>query len=161
PRYGLGNYIKSTPHEPPTPAESKEIKMLSRAAKRLIGYCKTNLFKRLESGGPAFIQSLERHVLRNFIFLHAIENGLPLPIGTQGAEFLDAKLGDKDIDDLLMETEDDNENGSRNGDVAAFLRDEAAFRKRAAEIYERYETELRKRFKWLRSSLFIKALETD
>ena len=28
PRYGLGNYIKSTPHEPPTEAEAKEIKKL-------------------------------------------------------------------------------------------------------------------------------------
>ena len=101
PRYGLGNYIKATPHEPPTEAEAKEIKKLSRAGKRLMGFCRTNLFKRLESGGPAFIQSLERHVLRNFIFLHAIENDLPLPIGTQGAEFLDGSLGDKDLDDLL------------------------------------------------------------
>jgi hypothetical protein len=66
PRYGLGNYIKESPHEPPTAAEAKEIKMLSRAGKRLMGFCRTNLFKRLESGGPAFIQSLERHVLRNF-----------------------------------------------------------------------------------------------
>src|SRR5208282_3274273 len=92
PRYGLGNYIKATPHESPTDSESKEIKKLSRAGKRLMGFCRTNLFKRLESGGPAFIQSLERHVLRNFIYLHAIENDLPLPIGTQGAEFLDARL---------------------------------------------------------------------
>src|SRR5262249_9779702 len=71
PRYGLGNYVKPTPHDPPTDAETKEIKMLSRAGKRLMGFCRTNLFKRLESGGPAFIQSLERHVLRNFIYLHA------------------------------------------------------------------------------------------
>src|ERR1017187_7743121 len=143
PRYGLGNYIAPAPHQPPTEGEAKELAKLSRAGKRLMGFCRTNLFKRLESGGPAFIQSLERHVLRNFIFLHAIENGLPLPIGTQGAEFLDAKLGDKDIDDLLMETEDDYENGNKDGEVAAFLRDETAFRKRAAEVYERYETELR------------------
>ena len=63
PRYGLGNYIKATPHEPPTEAEAKEIKKLSRAGKRLMGFCRTNLFKRLESGDAAFIQSLERHVL--------------------------------------------------------------------------------------------------
>ena len=51
-----------------------------------MGFCRTNLFKRLESSGQAFIQSVERHILRNYIFLHAIENGLPLPIGTQDAE---------------------------------------------------------------------------
>ncbi len=49
---------------------------LSRAGKRLMGFCRTNLFKRLESSGEAFQQSLERHILRNYIFLHAIENDL-------------------------------------------------------------------------------------
>ena len=48
---------------------------LSRAGKRLMGFCRTNLFKRLESSGQAFIQSVERHILRNFVYLHAIENG--------------------------------------------------------------------------------------
>jgi superfamily II DNA or RNA helicase len=162
PRYGLGNYIKATPHESPTDSESKEIKKLSRAGKRLMGFCRTNLFKRLESGGPAFIQSLERHVLRNFIYLHAIENDLPLPIGTQGAEFLDARLGDKDLDNLLGEGVDDADNESDgNGDDAAFLRDEPTFRKRADEAYQRYSTELKKRFKWLRPALFVKTLESD
>jgi hypothetical protein len=75
-----------------------------------MGFCRTNLFKRLESGGPAFIHSLERRVLRNFVYLHAIESELPLPIGTQGAELLDAKVGDRDLDDLLTEVEDDQEN---------------------------------------------------
>jgi len=67
-----------------------------------MGFCRTNLFKRLESGGPAFLQSIERHVLRNFIFLHAIENNLPLPIGTQGAEMLDGNDDDRDMDDLWV-----------------------------------------------------------
>src|SRR6202158_2573208 len=161
PRYGLGNYIKATPHEPPTEAEAKEIKNTTRAGKRLMGFCRTNLFKRLESGGPAFIQSLERHALRNFIFLHAIENNLSVPIGTQGAEFLDGKLGDRGIDDLLTQIDDDDENGNGSGDGASSLRDESAFRRRAAEVYKRYETELKRRFKWLRPSLFTKTLEAD
>src|SRR5262249_16315184 len=33
----------------------------------------------------AFILSVERHVLRNYIYLHAIEKDLPLPMGTQDA----------------------------------------------------------------------------
>ncbi len=63
PRYGLGNYIHEKPHEPPTPAEAKVIADLSRAGKRLMGFCRTNLFKRLESSGQAFLQSVERHIL--------------------------------------------------------------------------------------------------
>src|SRR5208337_5273265 len=90
---------------------------------------------------------------------HAIENNLPLPVGTQGAQFLDAKLGDKDIDDLLTEPEDGDDNGASN--TATLLRDEASFRMRAAQIYECYQTELYRRFRWMRTSLFIKTLETD
>ena len=162
PRYGLGNYIAPAPHHPPTENEAKELAKLSRAGKRLMGFCRTNLFKRLESGGPAFIQSLERHALRNFVYLYAIENGKPLPIGTQGAELLDAKVGDQDLDDLLTDTEDDADNGDKsNGNAAAFLREEADFRVRAKEVYERYSAELKKRFKWLAPTLFVDAVRQD
>jgi superfamily II DNA or RNA helicase len=162
PRYGLGNYIKPTPHEPPTEAENREIRKLSRAGNRLMGFCRTNLFKRLESGGPAFIQSLERHILRNFVFLHALEKELPLPIGPQGAEILDAKLGDQDLDDLFTgDAEDAEDNGDAKGDVALFMSSEAEFRKRATEVYQRYSTELQSRFRWLRPSRFTKGLEAD
>ena len=92
PRYGLANYILPNPRHPPTPAEGIGLGNLSRAGKRLMGFCRTNLFKRLESSGQAFLQSIERHIIRNYVFLHAIENGLPIPIGTQDAELLDARL---------------------------------------------------------------------
>ena len=75
PRYGLANYLKPTPDKPPTPSEAEVMRNLSRAGKRLIGFCRTNLFKRLESSGYAFLLSVRRHILRNFIFLHALENG--------------------------------------------------------------------------------------
>jgi hypothetical protein len=89
PRYGLGNYVKEQLHAPPTAAEGRIIADLSRAGKRLMGFCRTNLFKRLESSGRAFIQSVEGHILRNFVYLHAIEHDQPLPIGTQDASLLD------------------------------------------------------------------------
>jgi len=50
-----------------------------------MGFCRTNLFKRLESSGYAFHLSLKRHILRNQVYLYAIENQWPLPIGTQDA----------------------------------------------------------------------------
>jgi hypothetical protein len=52
PRYGLGNYQRPSPHEPPTPEEAKVLADLSRAGTRLKGFCRTNLFKRLESVTP-------------------------------------------------------------------------------------------------------------
>ena len=92
PRYGLGNYVSETPHEPPTAAEAKVHRRPVPAGKRLMGFCRTNLFKRLESSGQAFIQSIERHILRNYVYLHALENGQPVPIGTQDAGLLDARV---------------------------------------------------------------------
>ncbi|MCC6313153.1 MAG: NgoFVII family restriction endonuclease, partial [Thermomicrobiales bacterium] len=71
PRYGLGNYIAPKPARRPTTAERQALDGLSRAGVRLKGFCRTNLFKRLESGGPAFLQSVERHILRNHVFLYA------------------------------------------------------------------------------------------
>src|SRR5260370_8079110 len=74
-----------------------------------MGFWRTNLFKRLESGGPAFIKSVERHILRNFVYLHAIEAGLDLPLGTQDATLLDARTNDEDEEALLPETAEENE----------------------------------------------------
>src|SRR5450631_1607720 len=82
---------------------------LSRGGKRLMGFCRTNLFKRLESGGSAFLQSISRHVLRNYVFLYAIENGLELPIGTQSAELLDTQSNDEDDEIVLPGTLDEGD----------------------------------------------------
>jgi hypothetical protein len=163
PRYGLGNYVAPKPHKPPTTNEAKQLDDLSRAGKRLMGFCRTNLFKRLESSGEAFQQSLERHVLRNYIFLHAIENDLPLPLGTQDAGLLDAANCDEDVDaqsadaELFGEGEDETQQDSETLD----LRDETSFQARAAETYRLYETQFRKRFKWLRPGLFVPQLKKD
>lgn len=163
PRYGLGNYVAASPHDPPTPHEAKLLQDLSRAGKRLMGFCRTNLFKRLESSGQAFIQSIERHILRNFVFLHAIEHGQPLPIGTLDAGSLDTAMYDEDADDACA-TGDlfDEENGEEcTIRRPAGPRTEEEFRQRASEIYGEYATHYKKRFKWLRPCLFVKSLAKD
>ena len=63
PRYGLGNYVVESAN--PSREEQQVLDDLSRAGKRLMGFCRTNLFKRLESSGHAFPLSVERHVLRS------------------------------------------------------------------------------------------------
>ena len=98
PRYGLGNYQKPSPHDPPTPEEGRTLNDLSRAGTRLMGFCRTNLFKRLESSGHAFVLSVERHILRNYIYIHAIQNRVELPIGTQDVGLLDPSANDADSD---------------------------------------------------------------
>jgi len=163
PRYGLGNYIADKPKEAPSPSEADRLQNLSRAGKRLMGFCRTNLFKRLESSGKAFLQSLERHVLRNYVFLHAIENGLPLPIGTQDAAMLDSRFTDDDADakgaDVgLFEQDEEAENGSEAETPKIRLHTEHEYECRAAEVYAEYAGQYQRRFKWLRPVFFSKSL---
>jgi superfamily II DNA or RNA helicase len=169
PRYGLGNYLKEglrpaptqsrqRPHEPPTAAEARIIADLSRAGKRLMGFCRTNLFKRLESSGQAFVQSMQRHILRNFVYLHALDNDQPLPIGTQDASLLDARITDADHD--LFAPEEDDDNNHQEPDVLR-LYTEADFRRRAAEVYAQYAGPLKRRFRWLRADRFLPQLARD
>ncbi len=163
PRYGLGNYVAAKPHHPPTSAESKLLDDLSRAGKRLMGFCRTNLFKRLESSGQAFMLSIERHILRNYVFLHALETGDPIPIGTQDAAFLDARVFDEDADDVCISGklfENNNEEEcSISGQITG--RTVEAFKKRAAEIYSVYASQYKKRFDWIPSAFFVKSLKKD
>jgi len=162
PRYGLGNYQAPSPHEPPTQTEAKQLQDLSRAGKRLMGFCRTNLFKRLESSGQAFLDSIKRHILRNYIYLYAIENDQPLPIGTQDQGLLDARINDADEDLLSGADLFDEEDGDDSAKVeAAELQTEADFKRRAAEIYADYAARYKRRFKWMRSSLFVDDLQKD
>ncbi len=167
PRYGLGNYVARKPKQAPTEAEQRQISGLFRGGRRLMGFSRTNLFKRLESSGFAFIQSIERHVLRNFIYLYALEQGFDIPIGTQYAELLDTRNNDEDADSVTaslfdVETEDEAETDLEEDKEEVDKLTEKAFRKQAELIYQEYNTRYQRRFKWLRASLFdIKKLKKD
>ena len=150
PRYGLGNYVTSSSHTPPTSTEAKILDDLSRAGRRLMGFCRTNLLKRLESSGHSFLLSVERHVLRNFIFLHAIENDSALPIGTTDAGLLDSQSFDADPDGASGDIFDDGDDeATTETEAPARLRTEEDFRRRAAEIYDSYADRYGRRFRWL------------
>ena len=161
PRYGLGNYVAASPRKPPTPDEARVFNDLSRAGKRLMGFCRTNLFKRLESSGHAFLLSVERHVLRNFVFLHAIEHGLPLPIGTADASLLDSQSFDEDAESAVGDVFDPDDEEAPEPVETASLRSETAFRTRAAEVYAGFRNSYRSRFRWLASEHFVDALRKD
>ncbi|GIK17389.1 MAG: hypothetical protein BroJett003_23530 [Planctomycetota bacterium] len=166
PRYGLANYVAPSTHQPPTPKEAKVLDDLSRAGKRLMGFCRTGLFKRLESSGQAFLQSLERHVLRNFVFLHAIEKGLDLPIGTQDAAYLDERIFDDDVEAVagttdLFDDEENDDGSAASTSAPSPLRTEDAFKQRAAEVYDEYRKRYARRFRWLRANLFDTELDKD
>ncbi len=148
PRYGMANYLKPSLDTPPTADEAEVMKNLSRAGTRLLGFCRTNLFKRLESSGHSFLLSVRRHILRNFIYLHAIEKGLPLPIGTQDSALFDTRNDDADRD---------NDLGGPAEQAATEISAQslADFAKAAAHGYDLLESEHALDFEWLRPDLFV------
>jgi SNF2 family DNA or RNA helicase len=96
PRYGLGQFIDDAETGDATASEQNQLDNLTRAGKRLMGFCRTNLFKRLESSGYAFLLSLARHAMRNYVYIHAIENDIDLPIGSQETQVMDEFLEEQD-----------------------------------------------------------------
>ncbi|NVM24121.1 MAG: NgoFVII family restriction endonuclease, partial [Desulfobacterales bacterium] len=164
PRYGLGNYVLESHKKPPTQSEAGVLQDLSRAGKRLMGFCRTNLFKRLESSGQSFILSIERHILRNYVFIYAIEKDKPFPIGSQDAGVLDARLYDGDADTTSVIPNlfnDDDSTGQDENAEGTIFKSEDDYKNLAADVYARYASEYRTRFKWLRPDLFSKALGKD
>lgn len=158
PRYGLGLYVDLQAEKTATPAERKQTENLGKAGKRLMGFCRTNLFKRLESSGYSFLQSIDRHILRNQIYLYAIENGLDLPVGVLDAGLLDLERVDEDADGIEGDQED-----LLDGLIAAVAEEDAVpdTMARAKAVYAQYAGQYKKRFKWIRSSLFKTKLAED
>jgi superfamily II DNA or RNA helicase len=144
PRYGLKNYIIAKPTINFTSDEKVIVNNLSRAGKRLMGFCRTNLFKRLESSGFSFLTSLSRHILRNYVFYYALQNNLPVPIG---------KNISQNLDDFLEDNDTDNNSGEEN--IIKFILDEKVYLEKASEVYELYSSnQYKKQFDWIRSGFF-------
>ncbi|MBK9746637.1 MAG: NgoFVII family restriction endonuclease [Chloroflexi bacterium] len=158
PRYGLGQYVSEKAAKGADADEKRLLENLSRAGERLMGFSRTNLFKRLESSGASFLQSIDRHILRNYVYLYAIENELPLPIGTLDADTIDPGAEDEDEDSILT-AEDGAENSTDAAQVEHGETTRSAYQRRAQAAYELFNGRYKKRFKWLRPTLFTAALK--
>ncbi len=156
PRYGLANYLRPNAAKGANASERRLIENLNLAGKRLIGFSRTNLFKRLESSGNSFLLSLRRHVLRNLITLHALETGQPIPIGTQDVALLDEAAQDTEtewVDPDAMVEEVREPDVELVGSLSL-----AAYRAQAARAYDVYRTRYATRFQWLSPRFFRPAL---
>lgn len=166
PRYGLAAYLLDDAPEVPTEAENEVFADLSRAGRRIMGFCRTGLFKRLESSGYVFLQSLSRHILRNYIYVHALENNLPIPIGSQSADlFVDFDI-DPDSEEVQPDDELEYENQSEEAESGSLIDSiidpiEEKYRMLAAEIYCMYAGQQKRRFRWLRHTFFGPELMDD
>ncbi|MCY3563397.1 MAG: helicase-related protein [bacterium] len=91
PRYNLAAYLNDIP-----PVDAKEAQLLEdlkRARGNVAGFNRVMMFKRLSSSGPAFLLTLGRHVLRDRVILHAMDNHLPIPVGQVDQKAWDAGSG--------------------------------------------------------------------
>lgn len=149
PRYGLQKFLNDRPLIKATKEEELLMGNLSHAGKRLMGFCRTNLFKRLESSGYSFLLSLSRHILRNYIFIYALENHLLVPIGKNISQNLDDYLDDED-------TDADADDNSLN-----LILKEETYLQNAGELYKQFETKFKNRFDWIRSDFFANSLQTS
>ncbi len=157
PRYGMAQFLIENADRLANEDQKRILDNLNRAGKRLIGFCRTNLFKRLESSGHSFLLSVNRHILRNLIALHALRNGLPIPIGTQDPAMLDTAINDAD-DELIIGAENDDPTAvdAREIDAGPVLQTAtlAAYQALAAKTYKAYATKFRTRFDWLDPKFF-------
>lgn len=157
PRYGMAQFLVPDANYLAKGDEIRILNNLNRAGRRLIGFCRTNLFKRLESSGHSFLLSVDRHIARNLITLHAIEHGLPVPIGTQDASMLDTAVSDSDVEFVSTEDNDtvavqEEEEADSIGKTAATSL--ATYQTRAEKVYQAYLTQFRDRFDWLDPKFF-------
>jgi superfamily II DNA or RNA helicase len=152
PRYGLQRYINSQTPAQPTNDEIKILKNLSKAGTSIIGFCRTNLFKRLESSGFAFLLSLFRHIQRNYIFLYALKENLDLPVSGQ-SNIVDCYSDDDD---------DDDDDVSYSGLKMNFNFTDSDYKNKAQDLYSQIHKEYKNSYQWIRSTLFnTKALIHD
>ena len=103
PRYQMGSYLDPNG---PTPNEKEKhlVADLKTAQGNLLGFTRTMLMKRLSSNGAVFMLSLQRHILRNYMFLTAMRDGTEIPVGsvTDSQIFSDKEDGleiDVDLED--------------------------------------------------------------
>ncbi len=161
PRYGMTKFLVKDAERMAKGEEKRILDNLNRAGRRLIGFCRTNLFKRLESSGHSFLLSVDRHIVRNLVALHAIENGLPVPIGTQDAAMLDTAVSDADDDAAAVEGNEAEANGAdaaAGSEAGPTVKTLDAYRAQAAKTYDNYAKRFRGRFDWLDPKFFRPAL---
>ena len=135
PRYGLINYYDESKATGITKQEQLIIDNLSKAGKRMMGFCKSTFFKRIDSSGFSFFLTVYRHILRNAVFIYAIDNKLPLPIGDEN-NLPEEYLEDEDTNETLFENEENNEVICESGHEIVFPTDMKVYMSKAKEYYD-------------------------
>lgn len=133
PRYRLADY--DNPKAKHTDADSKNLDDIRSGRGNVSGFVRISLFKRLSSSGHSFVLSLQRQRARNELFIHAIDEQLPIPLGS----FTDKQIAVTD--------EDIEADGDLHGSTAT--------------RYASLKKHLPAKTKWVNSAVFKAALRRD
>lgn len=155
PRYGLSQYEDTKKTAEASTTDKQLLENLSRAGKRMMGFCKSTFFKRIDSSGFSFLLTLYRHILRNAVFIYAIDNKLPLPIGDENS-FPDSYIDDEDINDIF--SHDNEEEDKKAGDGIIDIPDNMdVYMLKAKDYYDMLT--LKNNVAWIKSAYFKRTLK--
>ena len=155
PRYGLIHYLDEAKTTDASNYEKTLIDNLSRAGERMMGFCKSTFFKRIDSSGFSFLLTLFRHILRNAVFIYAIDNKLKLPISDENT-FPEDFIDDADINDLFAS--DDGEEERSSGDsLMQIPNDMEVYMQKAKDYYNSLIG--KNNVQWIESKYFKRTLK--
>ena len=150
PRYRLVDYLDASASIS-SRVDGDAVDKMRSGRGNLHGFVRTSLLKRLASSGPAFLLSVERHILRNWVAAHALENGLPFPFGT-----VESARWDFGVDDDAEALP-----GFETVISAASKRNQDEWKRFAAERYEELQLRNPAGLEWLTPGLFAEELLDD
>ena len=154
PRYGLSKYLSEERTANTSNLEKQIIENLSRAGGRMIGICKSTFFKRIDSGGFPFLLTIYRHILRNMVFIYALDNKLQVPIGDENT--LPDEIVDDEANASVIEGMGD-ESAITGEDLLKIPTDLNHYLKIAKEYYETIT--IKSNVSWLEANFFKRTLK--
>ena len=141
PRYDISGYDNPNAHHSP---EDRAIIEAARSGRGNVrGFVLSGLYKRLSSSGYSFIQSLTRQLIRNELWIYAIDHQLSIPTGS----FSDDQLGLDGSDAADFESVD----GLQVQDLSGNLE----------QMYESLVQSAPAQTKWVSSTVFTSRLRDD
>lgn len=156
PRYGLVNFFDESKANGIQAHERQIIENLSRAGKRIMGFSKSTFFKRIDSSGIAFLLTVYRHIIRNAVFIYAINNKFPLPIGDENnipEEFID----DEDLTSSIFTDNNEETEVDQSAEKIVFPVEMDFYMRKAKEYYEIIST--KNNCAWINSTYFKRTLK--
>ena len=153
PRYGLIHYLDEKKAADASAYEKALIDNLSRAGERMMGFCRSTFFKRIDSCGFSFLLTVYRHIMRNAVFIYAIDNKLKLPVSDENT-FPEDFIDDADINDIFQKNNDESSTGE---DLTTIPNKMDVYKQKAEDYYNSLTG--KNNVQWIDSKYFTRTLK--